>query len=135
VTSVSAVRAAFGDAYFWDNTAKILYLRVVSAETTFGNVVSFADTMQFLFYFLLLLFVYLFICLFVYLFICLFVYMFICLFVYLFFVYLFICLYVYLFICLFVYLFIFVLFFCCFLVLFFISPSFLSPSFSLSFPL
>jgi len=35
VTSVAAVRSAFGDAYFWDNNAKTLYLRLVSIPDTF----------------------------------------------------------------------------------------------------
>jgi hypothetical protein len=38
VTSINAVRSAYGDAYYWDNAHKTLYLRVVSAETTFPKV-------------------------------------------------------------------------------------------------
>ena len=37
VNSVAAVLAAFGDAYFWDNTARTLYLRVVYLAPTFGK--------------------------------------------------------------------------------------------------
>jgi len=40
VTSVAAVRGAFGDAYFWDNTARILYLRVVNTNSYFGSLGS-----------------------------------------------------------------------------------------------
>ena len=38
VNSMAAVLTAFGDAYFWDNTARTLYLRVVYLAPTFGNV-------------------------------------------------------------------------------------------------
>jgi hypothetical protein len=40
VTSVAAVRSAFGDAYFWDNTARTLYLRVVTTNSYFGGLGS-----------------------------------------------------------------------------------------------
>jgi hypothetical protein len=35
VSSIAAVKAAWGDAYYWNNAAKTLYLRVVSANPTF----------------------------------------------------------------------------------------------------
>lgn len=37
VSSVQAVINAFGDAYYWSESTRTLYLRVVSADTTFGN--------------------------------------------------------------------------------------------------
>lgn len=37
VTSIAAVKSAFGDAYFWDNNARILYLRVVTAKSYYGG--------------------------------------------------------------------------------------------------
>jgi len=37
VNNVSAVISAFGDAYYWDNANRILYLRVVASQTTFGS--------------------------------------------------------------------------------------------------
>ena len=36
VTSVSAVLASYGDAYYWNNAARTLYLRPVMADSQFG---------------------------------------------------------------------------------------------------
>jgi len=35
--SIAAVRNAFGDVYYWDNTNRVLYLRLIVSKSTFGD--------------------------------------------------------------------------------------------------
>eukprot|EP01113_Clastostelium_recurvatum_P039916 TRINITY_DN614_c0_g1_i1.p1 TRINITY_DN614_c0_g1~~TRINITY_DN614_c0_g1_i1.p1 ORF type:complete len:1844 (-),score=383.73 TRINITY_DN614_c0_g1_i1:116-5647(-) len=37
VSSIDAVRTAFGDAYYWDNTNRVLYLRITNNPDSFGG--------------------------------------------------------------------------------------------------
>lgn len=37
VTSIAAVKAGFGDLYYWDNTNRLLYLRLITSKNTFGS--------------------------------------------------------------------------------------------------